>query len=173
MKTLNLSKCVRSNLSIFAIDLMIAIFAVAMCYAMSMLLVHPVHAQTSTRYNGGYQQPSAVIKGRVITVRDVSLHSDTSQTGQYIGQALGGVLGALMGQRSNNYAIGALATTVGTIAGGALGSQVGSSSDAQEIVIAFDDGRTSAITQSVADGVRFSPGQKVMIIGAGRVAPSL
>lgn len=173
MKVFSISKTVRGNMSIFAMDLFIAIFAVTLCYALSMLLVHPAHAQTSTRYNGGYQQQATVVKGRVASVREVMLHAETSQTGQYVGQALGGTFGALLGQRSNNYALSALATTMGTIAGGVLGSQVGSSSEAQEIIVVFDDGRTSAITQSVGDGVRFSPGQRVMIIGAGRVAPSI
>lgn len=162
------------SLVTFLKDLAVVVFAIFCCFLLSgLLFAHPAKAQTSTRYNGGFQQQSSVVKARVVYVRDVVLREETSQVGQVIGQALGGTLGALLGQRSGNYAVGALGATVGAIAGGAIVSRVGSSSDAQEIIVAFEDGRTSAITQSVADGVRFIAGQKVMIIGAGRVAPSI
>lgn len=131
------------------------------------------NAQTSTLYKGGYQQQSTVVKGEIIAVRDVSLNTNEGGSSQIVGQLLGGAVGALLGQKSNNYAVTGIAGTLGTVLGGHIGNSIGNNQVAQELIVRFEDGKISAITQSATDGLRFGIGQKVMVIGQGRVAPSM
>lgn len=130
-------------------------------------------AQTSSLYKGGYQQQSSVAMAQVVSVREVLLNTQERGNGQIIGQLVGGAIGVLLGQNSNNYALAGIAGTLGSVVGGQVGNSFGNSQIAQELIIRFDDGRLVAITQSSTDGIRFGVGQRVMIIGQGRVAPSL
>ena len=170
-KALNNFGASRTTLLHFASDFFFVMFLIAAAFAISVLISPHAQAQTSTGYKGGYQQQSSVTLAEVISVRDVVLTGETSQTGQLVGQGIGGTLGALIGQRSQNYAITGIVSTFSTIAGGLIGSGVGSDQAAQEIVLRMADSRTVAVTQSVSDGVRFTRGQHVMVIGNGRVAP--
>ncbi|UUZ66248.1 hypothetical protein LP417_35115 (plasmid) [Polaromonas sp. P1-6] len=160
-----------TSLKVLISDFAVAVAFIAFCYVVSLLFAPQANAQTSTSYKGGYQQQSSVIKAQVVSVRDVVLSGETSQTGQYVGQAIGGTVGALLGQRSGNYAVAGLVSTLATMAGGIVGSGIGSDQAAQEVILNMPDGRMVAITQSVGDGVRFVQGQQVMVIGTGRLAP--
>lgn len=150
--------------------LAVGFLTAAICCMLGLMIPTWAHAQSSTSYKD-YQQQASVTKAEVMSVRDVKLTLENSQTGLYAGQAIGGVVGALLGKNNNNYAVTGLITSLATMAGGAVGSRMGSEQSAQEIVLAFADGRLSAVTQSVSDGVRFFRGQQVMVIGNGRVAP--
>jgi outer membrane lipoprotein SlyB len=170
-KSLNNFGASRNTVLHFASDFFFAFFVVLIVCVISLLLSPRAHAQTSTGYKGGYQQQSTVTLAEVVSVRDVVLTGETSQTGQLVGQGIGGTLGALIGQTSKNYAITGIVSTFSTIAGGLIGSGIGSDQPAQEIILRMADSRTVSVTQSVSDGVRFSRGQPVMVIGNGRVAP--
>lgn len=151
--------------------LAVAVLFVIACLILSLLIPTSARAQSSTAYKGGFQQQSSVVKAEVMSVRDVTLSLENSQTGLYAGQAIGGLVGVLLGKNSNNYAVTGVITSLATMAGGAVGSRMGSEQAAQEIILNFADGRLSAVTQSVSDGIRFARGQQVMVIGNGRVAP--
>ena len=134
-------------------------------------------AQTSTAYSN-YQQQSSVQIATVIGVRDVSLAvKSNDSTNQAIGTSVGGLLGGLLGAMAANGsspAAGMATTGVFAIVGGAMGNKFassGSEQEAQEVIIQNGNNMV-AITQSVKDGVRFAVGQKVMIIGGGRIAPA-
>ena len=129
-------------------------------------------AQTSTSYKT-YQQQSTVATAEVIGVRDVELDTNTGGNSQMIGQLLGGVIGAFLGQQANSYAVAGIAGTIGSVVGGQVGGAIGNSQKSQELIIRFEDGKIVAITQSSSDGIRFNVGQRVMIIGQGRVAPAM
>jgi outer membrane lipoprotein SlyB len=133
------------------------------------------HAQqwegTSTGY-GTYQQPQQVQKATVLSVRDVQLSAQTQGFGaNMLGTAIGGALGGVIGRKSNDFTVMAVTTTIGA----AVGNHVASGSTvraAQEIVYQVDGQQPQAVTQSLADGVRFAPGQRVILIGGGRIAPA-
>jgi len=131
-------------------------------------------AQTSTAYNV-FQQPAPVARAVVVGVRTVELSTQAQAFGpnQMIGTTAGGVLGALIGSKSKSFAVAGVAGPLGSAPGGYAGSRVGAASEAQEVLLRKDDGQVIAITQSVTDGVRFVPGQAVIIIGAGRIAPAI
>lgn len=126
----------------------------------------------STGY-GNAQQPAAVQKATVLAVRDVKLAVQNSGFGSnMMGTLIGGAVGGIVGRQSNDFNVMAIATTLGS----AIGNHVAngpSVREAQEVIVQMDgSGNTFAITQNLADGVRFAPGQKVIIIGGGRIAPA-
>lgn len=131
-------------------------------------------AQTSTAYNV-FQQPAPVARAVVVGVRALELSTQTQVFGpnQMIGSTVGGVLGALIGSKSKSFAVAGVAGALGSALGGYAGSRVGAASEAQEVILRKDDGQVIVITQSVTDGVRFVPGQAVIIIGVGRIAPAI
>jgi outer membrane lipoprotein SlyB len=143
---------------------------VLICFAFT------AHAQswqgTSTGY-GQFQQPQQVQKATVLSVRDVQLSSPAQGfgTASMLGTTIGGALGGMIGRQSNDFAVMAVTTTIGA----ALGNHVASGSavrEAQEIIYQVDGQSPQAVTQSIADGVRFAPGQRVILIGVGRIAPA-
>jgi outer membrane lipoprotein SlyB len=127
---------------------------------------------TSTGYFA-VQQPQGLVKATVIAVRAVQVNHQGQGYGmpQLLGNVVGGAAGAVLSSKAKNYAVGAVASVAGSALGGYAGSRMGSTTDGQELILRREDGQMVAITQSVADGVRFSVGQQVMIIGGGRVAP--
>ena len=143
--------------------------AAALCVA---FIGFALHAQTSTGYSQ-YQVQSSVARATVIGVREVALKTNNQNSNMsYAGQALGGLLGAIVTKGSDNYAMSSAGTIVGSILGQKIATDWGSEAKAQEIIIKTDSGAVTAITQSSADGVIFFVGQRVIIIGQGRVAPS-
>lgn len=148
------------------------ILAMVLSALVAIVFASNANAQSSTAYNGGYQQQSSVARAEVLSVRDVELNTNEGGKSQVISSLLGGAIGAFLGQKSNSYAVAGIAGTLGTVLGGHVGGAIGNSVKAQELIIRFEDGKTVAITQSSSDGERFGPGQKVMIIGQGRVAPA-
>lgn len=148
-------------------------FAIVLASSLSTFIQTNAVAQTSSLYNGGYQQQSAVARAEVISARDVVLNTQEGGNGQIIGQLLGGAIGAFLGQKSDSYAVAGIAGTLGSVVGGQLGNSFGNKQPAQELIIRFEDGKIVAITQSSTDGMRFGVGQRVRIIGQGRVTPAL
>lgn len=128
---------------------------------------------TSTGY-GTYQQPQQVQKATVLSVRDVQLSVQTQTFGaaNMLGTAIGGALGGVIGRKSNDFTVMAVTTTIGA----AVGNHVASGPtvrQAQEIIYQVDgQQQPQAVTQSLADGVRFAAGQRVILIGGGRIAPA-
>lgn len=130
----------------------------------------------STGYNQ-YQEPITVKRAIVLGVRDVQLTTQgTQQQGspnvqQVLGGALGGVIGGLLGRKSGDYTIMAATASLGTMVG-AVVTAAPTVRAAQEIVYLVEGAQSPvAITQAVADGVRFAQGQQVMVLGQGRIAP--
>jgi len=143
--------------------------AAALCVA---FIGFALHAQTSTGYYSQYQVQSSVARATVIGVREVALKTNNQNSNMsYAGQALGGLLGAIV-TKGSDYAMSSAGTIVGSILGQKIATDWGSEAKAQEIIIKTDSGAVTAITQSSADGVIFFVGQRVIIIGQGRVAPS-
>lgn len=127
---------------------------------------------TSTGY-GMAQQRQTVQAGVVLSTRNVTLNTGGSVLGERVGASLGGILGfALAKEMTGNIAAQVALGALGGTVGHEVGRQTTSTVSAQELVIKSDDGQIFAVTQSTADGVRFFNGQRIMLIGGGRVAPA-
>jgi len=127
---------------------------------------------TSTGYEMG-QQRQAVQLGTVLSVRDVQMVNQPSVLGERTGATLAGLVGfALSKEMTKNLAaqvaVGALSGSVGM----EVGRQMTGTVSGQEMVIKADSGEVFSIAQSSADGARFTSGQRVMMVGGGRVAPA-
>lgn len=147
------------------------VFLATVAWVVTLVILPSAHAQSSSIYNGGFQQQSSVIKGQIVAVRDVELNTQTGGKSEIVGQLLGGAVGALLGQKSNSFTVAGIAGTLGSVAGGQIASSFGNNQKAQELIVQFEDGKVAAITQSSTDGLRFGVGQRVMVIGQGRVIP--
>jgi outer membrane lipoprotein SlyB len=150
--------------------------------ALAVFAVSPVWSQTSTGYSAqAVQQPQSVSKATVVAVRDVTVAAPSGMNaGTAIGGSVGGALGAVLSSaitqrnaNSANWAVAGAVTTLGATLGGVLGTRVASGGDqpAQEVIIRRPNGEMTAIVQNVTDGTRFKPGDEVMLIGNGRIAP--
>lgn len=135
-------------------------------------------AGTSTAYRQA-QRAEQVQIGKVISVRTIEMIDQPAAMGQKIGGTIGAVVGLLLGKELSEK-VALQATTAGL--GGMLGAEYGKQKTGrilgQEIVIQLEstsrwqnNGKTIAVAQSSADGTIFRRGQKVMLIGNGRVAP--
>ncbi len=135
----------------------------------------PAWQGTSTGY-GQAQQAQQTVRATVVGVRDVQLAQRSGMFGspqQGIGTAVGGLIGGAVGQKaSGDYKVAALGALIGSAVGGAMTSAP-QTVPAQEIILVVDGRQgTVAVTQSLADGVYFQQGQRVLLIGGTRVAPS-
>jgi outer membrane lipoprotein SlyB len=154
----------------------IAIFTLslfALCSAQAQMM--GMGNGSSSNY-GQAQVASGVVRGQVLSVREVTLTTQNMNGGgmqQMVGQGVGGVLGGIVGQKSGNFAIASVTTMIGMAAGGAMAGNGSTTQPAQEIIyLAEGSQQASSITQSVSDGVRFFPKQSIVIIGGNRIAPA-
>lgn len=135
---------------------------------------------TSSAYRQA-QQPQNVEEGVVVMVRDIVMIDQPASMGQKLGASLGGVAGLLTGKAfSKNHAVQAGLAGLGGMLGAEYGKQATGNVKGQEIIIELPAVKTGweqrparkiAIAQSSADGVVFRKGQRVIVIGGGRVAP--
>lgn len=125
---------------------------------------------TSTAYQSA-QVPQQVKLGQVISVREVQILNRPAHLAQYTGGSLGAVFGHAVSKKiTSNQSARLLLSGLSGAMGAAVGKQMASTVPGQEVVIKLDDSRVVAISQSSADGVRFRTGERVMVIGQGRVA---
>jgi outer membrane lipoprotein SlyB len=126
-------------------------------------------AQDSSTWNQ-YQQRNVVETAVVIQVRDVKISTERpGAVASVAAPALGGIFGAALGRNAGwqvQAATAGIGAAVGTQVAKAMAQEAG-----QEIVLKLASGSVIAVSQSVADGVRFVAGQKVVIIGNGRIVP--
>lgn len=139
-------------------------------------------AGTSTAYKTA-QMPQKVQTGTVLTVRKVALINQPASLSKRLGATVGAGLGSVIGNKISSKTWARVATAgLGGLLGAEIGDQAAGTVPAQEIIVVLDSengsknslqghGRKVAITQSIGDGVVVRPGQKVMVIGGGRVAP--
>lgn len=152
-----------------------ALFIIAASALMGGCATNPFITQegTSTGYRFA-QLPQTVVLGNVVSVRDAKLVNQPSGLGERTGALLGGLLGlSAAHSRTDREPILALAGGIGAFIGMEAGKQLSSNVAAQELVIRTDAGAVLSVVQSSADGVRFKGGQRVMLLGGGRVAPVL
>ena len=108
---------------------------------------------------------SRVLKGTVVSVRPISVASD-SGAGTLIGGAAGGVAGSLIGGSDAAHILGAIGgAVVGGIAGNAAQEGL-SSQQGYEYVVQLDNG--NMVTVSQGNDVLLSPGQKCMVLYGNR-----
>ena len=115
--------------------------------------------------------------GTVQSVRNVSLHSETSSmgTGIGVGAVAGGVTGGVIGGLIGGSTGAAIGAAAGGVAGGVAGGYIGSSNettDGLEITVRLDTGQVVAIVQG--KDIMFYPHQRVQLVtgdGRTRVAP--
>lgn len=122
------------------------------------------------------QKTQSVRTGEVLSVRPVQIVNQPAALAKKVGGALGGLLGIAVGDTLGGNAAKAVGGLIGSAVGVEVGNQAASQMPGQEIIVRLDGekyaaAKTVAITQAVADGVVLRAGQKVMIIGQGRVAP--
>lgn len=99
--------------------------------------------------------------GTVVSVRDVMIEQNSTDTGQVTGAMIGGVAGSEVG-KGKGKVVGSIA---GAVAGGAIGSIIDRNAQAKpgvEVIIELDSGRTVALVQ-LADQ-EFVEGDEVKII---------
>ena len=107
---------------------------------------------------------SVVVEGTVLEVRAGKIEGEQSGLGAVGGAAMGGVVGNLFGGGKGN----AIATVGGAIAGGLAGNAVEkgvTSSQAYQITVKLDDGRTIVIVQET--DIHFEPQQRVRAVVTG------
>ncbi|MEZ5450812.1 MAG: hypothetical protein R3E89_18215 [Thiolinea sp.] len=122
--------------------------------------VAPASSVYSTTQAGTLQD---VKFGTVISVRNIMIEHNSSETGQVAGGIIGGVAGSEVGEGKGKI-VGSVA---GAVAGGAIGGIIDRAIQAKpgyEITIQLQDGRTVAVAQ-LADEP-FRPGDSVKIITA-------
>lgn len=125
----------------------------------------------STSYKSA-QRLTRVKLATVVQVRNVRI-AKSAALGQRAGASAGAVMGYALARKlsSKRLAQATFAGLAGAI-GAELGKQGFNSSPGQEIVVEMDnDKRVYAVAQASTDGVIFRAGQKVMVIGNGRIAP--
>lgn len=133
---------------------------------------NPFHStsNTSTVYSSG-QKLTNVKFATVVQVRDVRV-AQSPVLGQRVGAASAGAIGYAVSRKltSNRTAQVAIAGLIGTI-GAEAGKQAASTVPGQEIVVLMENKRVYVVAQASTDGVFFRPGDKVMVVGGGRIAP--
>lgn len=170
MKAFNLN---RVEPIVRSIVLVIGLFAALFlggCTATGSLFVSK--QGTSTAYTTA-QKPQSVRFGVILSVRDIELVDQTATAATTVGGGAGAVAGYGVGSLAGMSKTGRLLVAgVSALAGGFVGKSLASTYAGQEIVVQLEGGKgVIAIAQSSVDGVRFSLGQRVMVIGGGRVAP--
>ena len=99
--------------------------------------------------------------GEVLSVRNVIIQQNSTDTGQ----AAGGIIGALAGSEAGKGKGKIVGGVVGSVTGGAIGSLIDRNAQAEpgvEITIKLDSGRTVAIVQLA--GEVFEAGEKVKVL---------
>lgn len=115
-----------------------------------------------------------VVRGVVLTVREVEVKGSESGIGAATGAAAGGVGGYQIGGNRSMNVLGAIG---GAVIGGLIGyaAEKGLTSEtALEVVVQLDDGRTVGYVQARDDkDVTFTPGQRVIVMQGekNRVVP--
>lgn len=118
------------------------------------------------------QRPERVVLGTIISVRRVRLIDQPASVAQRTGAVVGGVLGLVVGKGvSRQPTVQALMAGLSGAIGAEVGKQAAGTVWGQELVVKPEQGEVFAVAQSSVDGVRFKRGQKVMVLGSGRVAP--
>jgi outer membrane lipoprotein SlyB len=103
------------------------------------------------------RQTQLVKTGKVVGVRTVTIEGTKSPVGSAGGAIIGGIAGSSVGGGKGS----AIATTIGAIAGGLAGAAVEEGvtrTEAFEITVALDDGKTISVVQSEKD-VTFQVGE--------------
>ena len=125
---------------------------------------------TSTVYRSG-QQLTRVQYATVVQVRDIQI-AQSPVLGQRVGATVGTVSGYAIGrQLSKKPAAQAILAGLGGAIGSQIGKQATETAQGQEIVVEMENKRVYVVAQASTDGVRFRSGDKVMVIGNGRIAP--
>lgn len=107
-------------------------------------------------------QAQSVQAGQVTSIRSVNIEGGT-RTGAVLGSVAGGFLGSEVGSGSGRTA----ATIGGSLLGGAIGSRTQkavSSRQGIDIEVQLDDGRTVSIVQEVNPNEPFAVGERVRVL---------
>ena len=128
----------------------------------------PKELTGDTYSRGEVGQAQQIRTGTVESVRYVKIQGGQS-VGTTIGAIAGGIAGSQIGGGSGE-TLGALGgTAVGAVAGGATEQAIGNKQGV-EITIRFDDGETEAFVQQHTERETFNNGDRVRVLyGSGRV----
>lgn len=120
----------------------------------------------NTYSRGEAGQAQSVRKGRITEIRPVKIEGGNT-AGTIVGALAGGALGSNIGS-------GRAANTAGAIGGGLVGGAVGShaqqsmqSRNGIEITVRLDQGGSTAVVQEVSRNEQFQVGDRVRVLSSG------
>lgn len=163
--------------------------ALAAMVAVGVLASPPASAQfygssanTSARVYGANQalEPSQVVEGRVVAVRQVEVRDNRNTAGIVIGAAAGSAIGYAAASRHHHYYASGIASMVGGLVGSVVGSRIESSMEhrqAVEVFVEIDQNGRRQVLASVQDNDQpgIYPGAEVLVtrgVGGFRIIPA-
>jgi outer membrane lipoprotein SlyB len=112
------------------------------------------------------RQAQSVNPGRITSIRNVTIQGDNT-AGTLIGGVAGGALGSNIGSGRTSNTAGAIG---GALVGGAVGSHAQQRMQTRsgiEITVRLDSGGSVAVVQEVSANERFNVGDRVRVLSGG------